>query len=59
MSKLDDLIRGLCPDGVEYKNWVKLQQFLVEETFRRRIFYRGRAVHPLRPDLYKIWPVHG
>ena len=30
MTKIDELIRKLCPDGVEYKTWVKLQSIFIE-----------------------------
>lgn len=36
MSKLDELIRELCPNGVEKKNWVILLLFQEAAIFKRK-----------------------
>ena len=44
MSKLDKLLRELCPDGVEYKKLGEIATISRGGNFRRRIFLQ-RVCH--------------
>lgn len=60
MSKLDELLRELCPDGVEYKKLGEIATISRGGNFQKKDFLtEGVPCNPLRPDLYKIWSVHG
>lgn len=59
MSKLDELIAELCPNGVEYKSLGEIATIARGGNFQKRISVIGGSMYSLWTNIYKVWSVYG